>query len=128
MGRHTTVEVRKLIIDHYKDGKSQRMIAEIVKKPRGTVKNIIKRFNEEKRITNKQKISPKKMFSEREERWIIQQTKNNPRLSAPKLRDMVKEHFHISCNAETVRRVLRKAGLNGRIARKKPFVSTKNKK
>lgn len=128
MGRHTTVELRNLIIDHYKKGKSQREIAAIVNKPRTTVANIIKRFKNEGRVINKPKISPKKLFSERQERWIVNQIKINPRLSAPKLRDMVEKHFNISCNAETVRRVLRNNGLNGRIARKKPFVSSKNKK
>lgn len=128
MGRHTTLELRNLIIEHYKSGKSQREIAKIVKKARTTVENIIQRFKNEGRVTNKPKISTKKLFSERQERWIVNQIKINPRLSAPKLRDMVEKHFNISCNAETIRRVLRKDGVNGRIARKKPFVSLKNKK
>lgn len=89
MGRHTTIEIRKLVIDHYKGGKSQREIAEIVEIPRGTVKNIIKRFNDEKRIASKTKISPKKLFSERDERWILHKSRNDSWLTAPKLRDMV---------------------------------------
>lgn len=100
----------------------------MLKKVRTTVENIIQRFKNEGRVTNKPKISTKKLFSERQERWIVNQIKINPRLSAPKLRDMVEKHFNISCNAETIRRVLRKDGVNGRIARKKPFVSLKKKK
>ena len=41
---------------------------------------------------------------------------------------MVEKQFNISCNAEIIWRVLRKDGLDGRIARKKPFISSKNKK
>ena len=107
MGRHTTIEIRNLIIDHFKSGKSQREIAKIVNKPRTTVENVIHRYKIEKRVINKPKISPKKLFTERQERWLVNQVKINPRLSAPKLRDMAEKHFQISCNAETIRRVLR---------------------
>lgn len=128
MVRHTTPELRNLIIEHFINGKSQRQIAKIVNKARTTVENIIHRFKNEGRVVNKPKISPRRLFTVRQERWIVNQVKTNPRLSAPKLRDMVQKHFDVSCNAETIRRVLRNNGLNGRIARKKPFVSTKNKK
>lgn len=128
MGRQTSLELRNLIIDHFKNGKSQREIAQIVGKARTTVENIIHRFQNEGRVVNKPKISTKKLFSVRQERWILKQIKTDPRLSAPKLRDMVQKQYNIICNAETIRRVLRKDGLNGRIARKKPYVSTKNKR
>lgn len=128
MAPQTTIEMRNLIIQHYKSGKSQREISDIVKRPRSTIKNIIKRYNDEKRIANKPKHPGKKVLTEREERWILQKVKINPRLSAPNLRDMLVETFNTKCSATTVRRVLHKAGLHGRIARKKPFVSAKNKK
>lgn len=127
MGPHTSIELRKLVVEHHKNGKSQREIAQIFNKCRSTIKNIIKRYNNEKRIISKPRISTKKLFSNRDERWIVNKSRNNPRLSAPKLRDMVEQHLKINCNTETVRRVLRRAGLNGRIARKKPFISKKNK-
>ena len=82
MERHTSLELRNLIIEHYKIGKSQREIAQIVNKARTT------------------------------EIWIVKQTKIHPRLTAPKLRDMVEQQFNIGCNAETIRRVLRKDGLD----------------
>ena len=41
---------------------------------------------------------------------------------------MVEQQFNIRCNAETIWTVLRKDGLNGGISRKKPFISSKNKK
>ena len=40
---------------------------------------------------------------------------------------MVEKNFSISCSAEIIKRVLQKNGLHGRIPRKKPFVSKKNK-
>lgn len=125
MAPQTTIEIRNLIIQHYKSGKSQREVAVMVNRSRSTIKNIIKRYNDEKRIANKPKHPGKKVLTEREERWILQKVKVNPRLSAPILRDMLAEAFNIKCSATTVRRVLHRAGLHGRIARKKPFVSEK---
>ena len=127
MGRHTSLKLRNLIIEHYKNGKSQREIAQVVNKARTTVENIIHRYKNENRVVRLPKVSPKKLFTERHKRWIVKHTKLNPRLSAPNLRDMVEQQFNISCNAETIRRVLRADGLDGRIARKKPFISSKNK-
>lgn len=49
-------------------------------------------------------------------------------LSAPKLRDVVEKHININSCPETIRKILRKNGLNGRVARKKSFVSTNGKR
>ena len=49
MGRHTSRELRNLIIEHYKNGKNQREIAQIVNKARSTVENIIHRYKNENR-------------------------------------------------------------------------------
>ncbi|XP_075157951.1 uncharacterized protein LOC142231215 [Haematobia irritans] len=106
MGPHTSLEMRNLIINHFKNCVSQRRIAEMVQVPRGTIKNIIKR----------------------DERWIVNKCRSNPKLSAPNIRDLVAKHLQVNCHAETIRRVLYRSGLHGRIARKKPFVSAKNKR
>lgn len=58
----------------------------------------------------------------------MREVKKNPHLSAPKLTKMVEEQLNIHVNPETVRRVLRKHGYNGRTARNKPFISSKNRK
>ncbi|GFW79272.1 transposable element Tc1 transposase [Trichonephila clavipes] len=50
------------------------------------------------------------------------------KLSAPKLTTDVKKNFAKSCNPETIRLVLLKAGYHGRNMRKKPFVSKVNHK
>lgn len=127
MGRQTSVEIRELVIKLYKEGKSQREIAKLVNKSRGTIQHIIHRFTRDGRIANKEKTSSKKAFSERDEAFIVREIKKNPRLSAPKLTEMVKSQLDIHVNPETVRRVLRKRGYNGRVARKKPFISNVNR-
>ena len=54
--------------------------------------------------------------------------KNNPRISAPKLTSDMWERFGKKVNPETVRNVIRKAGYNGRAARKKPYISEVNRR
>ena len=68
MGCHTSLELRNLIIEHYKNVKSQREIAQIVNKARTTVENIIQRHKNENRVVSLPKVSPKKLFTERHER------------------------------------------------------------
>lgn len=128
MGRHTTFQERELVIYHFKLGKSKRDIAKIVNKSPSTVQHIIERFRRENRIASKLKKSPKKAFSERDERWIVKQIRKNPQLSVPKLTVQVEKHLGKSVCAETVRLVLRKNGYNSRVARIKPYISPKNQK
>lgn len=128
MGRHTTIEERKLIIFHYENNKTFRKISEICNKPLATVQHIIERYKQENRINSKTRISPKKIFTPHDERWIVRKIRENPKLSAPKLTNEVEKYLGKKVNPETVRRVLRKENFNGRVARKKPYISNKNKR
>ncbi|GFY11546.1 transposable element Tcb2 transposase [Trichonephila clavipes] len=58
------------------------------------------------------------------ERRVIHQVKIDPKISAPKSAASTSNTLGRSVSAETVRRVLRKAGYNGRVARKKPLIVT----
>lgn len=127
MGRRTTIEERNLIITHFRNGYSQRNIAKMVNRYPSTVQHIIERYNNENRVENKSRVAPNKVFNVREERWIVREIANNPKKSAPKLRDEVERQFGKRCNPETIRRVLRKNNLNGRTARNKPFISQTNR-
>ncbi|GFW19888.1 hypothetical protein TNCV_3561911 [Trichonephila clavipes] len=53
---------------------------------------------------------------------IIHQVKIDPKISAPKIAASTSNTLGRSVSTETVRRVLRKAGYNGRVARKKPLI------
>lgn len=128
MGKHTSSEIRSLVISHYKAGKSQREIAEIVGKSRTTVQYIIKRFKESGRVENKSRNSTRKALTPANERFILRIIRENPALSAPKLTAEIKTLLNIDVNPETVRRVLKKNGFNGRAARRKPHITEKNKK
>ncbi|KAH8270914.1 hypothetical protein KR026_004632 [Drosophila bipectinata] len=126
MAPRTTIEQRELVLKHFKDGKTQRAIAEIVCLSPSTVQCIIQRFVRENRVADKGRIAPNKIFDDHEERRIVRKVKENPKLSAPKIAAEVEEEMGKKCCPDTIRNVLHKHHLNGRVARKKPFISKKN--
>uniref|UniRef100_A0A034UZ64 Transposable element Tc1 transposase n=1 Tax=Bactrocera dorsalis TaxID=27457 RepID=A0A034UZ64_BACDO len=127
MGRRTSLEQRELVIHHFKLGKSQRSIAEMVNIPSSTVQHIIERFLNENRMHNKGRNAPNKIFTQSDERWIIRKIRENPKLSAQKLADEVKNFFGKDCSASTIRRILRSHDFHGPVALKKPFINQKNR-
>ncbi|PSN44110.1 hypothetical protein C0J52_07649 [Blattella germanica] len=90
---HTSVSIRQLIIFHYKNGKSLREIGKIVNRTHSTVQGVITRYKKTKSLGNKTRSSSKKIFNERDERWIVKEIKKNPFLSAPKLAKMAEKHL-----------------------------------
>lgn len=130
MGRQrgqTSLEIRKIVINHFRDGRSVREIAKMVNRSHSTVHDVIKRFKLRNSLENLPKFSARKIFTDHDERWILREVQKNPKLSAPKLTTLAKEHLNKAANPETIRIILRKSGYNGRVARKKPFISKKNK-
>ncbi|KAF2881773.1 hypothetical protein ILUMI_24415 [Ignelater luminosus] len=101
-------------------------IAQIVYLIVSTVQHIIERFIHQNRVKDKSRSAPNKIFNTSDERYIVPKIKANPKLSAPKLAAKVQYELAKSCNAETVRRVLRAHNFNGRVARKKPFLNKRH--
>lgn len=126
--KQTTIEVREIIINNFKNGKSYRQISEIVNRSVSTIQDIIKRYVKENRLENKARKANNKIFNQHDERWILRKIKENPMLSAPKLSVIVKKYLEKEVCSETIRRVLRKNGFHGRIARNKPFINERNRK
>lgn len=126
--KQTSVDIRNLVLKFQSEGKSVRKIAEMVNCPKSTIQDIIQRFKTSKSVENKPKSGRPKLFSHADERWIVQQVKKDPCLSAPKLASEVSQYLGKAVNAETIRSVLRKQNFHGRVARKKPFISKQNKK
>ncbi|GFU71752.1 transposable element Tc1 transposase [Trichonephila clavipes] len=60
-------------------------------------------------------------------RRVIHQVKIDPKISAPTIAASTSNTLGRSVSAETVRRVLRKDGYNGRVARKKPLIGKRNR-
>lgn len=122
-----SLEVRKLVIFHRNKGKTYRKIGEILKLSFSTVRNIINRHLYEDRVENAARSGRPKVLGATEKKFILREIRTNPRISAPKLVSLVQENFGKSASAETIRRILRSENYNGRLCRKKPFVSEVNR-
>ncbi|GFT77029.1 hypothetical protein TNCV_1099201 [Trichonephila clavipes] len=77
-------------------------------------------------LANNEGRGRKKIMNSIIERRVIHQVKIGPKISAPKIAASTSNTLGRSVSAETVRRVLRKAGYNGRAARKKPLIGKRN--
>ncbi|GBM19548.1 hypothetical protein AVEN_108016-1 [Araneus ventricosus] len=112
--KEITISIRKLINFHHSSGKSVRDIAKLVNLSLSTGQYVIKRFKEENRIENKVRKGRPAKLTERDQRFIIRKFVKNPRLSVLKVSAEFNETFSTPISPETVRRVLRAAGLIGR--------------
>ena len=65
-------------------------------------------------------------YSVLEKKDVLNKIRKNPKLSAPKLRGIVKNTTRKTRYNQTIRRVLHKYGFHGRIVLKRPFVSREN--
>lgn len=126
--KQTDLSIRKLIISLRCKGKSLRAIGEIVGRSHSTVQHIIDNWKYEGTLKDKPGRGRKRILSESDERLIVRKVRNNPKVSVPKLTAEVSKDINRSVSTETVRRVLRKSNLHGRVARRKPFISAVNQK
>lgn len=126
-GKQTSVEIRHLIIRMYGEGKTMRNIAEIVGRSRSTVHDVIKIYRDENRVENKSKEGQGKILNDHDERRILLEVKKNPLKSAVELQKYVETNIGKSVCVETIRNTLRRHDFHGRVLRKKPFISHKNK-
>ncbi|GBM77839.1 hypothetical protein AVEN_132204-1 [Araneus ventricosus] len=55
--------------------------------------------------------------------WILRKITCNPKTSAVKLTLKAQQRFNKSANSEMVRNIFRKYNFDGRVARRKPFLS-----
>lgn len=128
MAKYTSQEKIQLVIWNHTQGKSVAEICTILNIKRRTVYNILKRFTHENRIDLKHGPGRPKRLTLHEERLIMRKVKLNPRVSAPTLVSELYEECGKKVGRETVRRTIRNAGYNGRVARRKPFISEVNRR
>ena len=86
---------------------------------------MIKHFKEGNRVENNISKSRPTKLTKHDKGFIIRKIVNNPRSSTPKVTAEFHEKFSTSISLETVRRILRAVGINGRSALRKMFVSKK---
>lgn len=109
-------------------GMSQVNIAREVKCSRCAVQYALKRFEETGSYQNRPRTGRKKITTVREDRLLIRQSLQDRKKTALDLAASLSEAKGQLVGVHTVRRRLRQAGLKGCKARKKPWLSERNKK
>ncbi|GFX97823.1 HTH_Tnp_Tc3_2 domain-containing protein [Trichonephila clavipes] len=102
-------------------------IAKVVGRSVNCIQKILQKFKKTGMLANNEGRGRKKIMNSITERRVIHQVKIDPKISAPKIAASTSDTLGRSVSAETVRRVLRKAGYNGRVARKKPLIGKRNR-
>ena len=85
------------------------------------------KIQENKSITDKQRVRHPKLSSTREDRSLVLKSIRDHKLTAPLLKNMWKEEDNIMASSSTVKRRLIDAGLNGRVSRRKPLLLLRHK-
>lgn len=119
--------LRARIVTLHDEGKTLREIGKIVKRPFSTVRYIINKYKITGSVENLPRSGRPKILNDREERAILKEVQKDPKISAQTLASNIAEAKGKSVCAETVRKVIRNAGYNGRVARRKPFISEQNR-
>ncbi|GFR30343.1 HTH_Tnp_Tc3_2 domain-containing protein [Trichonephila clavata] len=120
--KETTNEERKLVMKLSNEGKSLRNIAKVVGRNVNCIQTILQKFKKTGMLANTEGRGRKKIKNSITERRVIHQVKIDPKIYAPKIAASTSNTLGRSVSAKTVRKVLRKAGYNGRVARKKPLI------
>ncbi len=72
--------------------------------------------------------APPPKLNECDGRLVLRKVKLNPKLSAPKIASNTADECKKHVNPETIRRIIRRAGYNGRAARRNPLINERNRK
>lgn len=126
--RETTISERKIILKLSEEGNSYSTIARIVNRSRFTVRNIIKRFSDEKNVENLPRSGRPQKLTDRDKRKVTKIVKKYPKVTSTEIAAQMKSENKVEVHPITIRRVLKSAGYNSRVARRKPLISKINQK
>ena len=126
-GKEISVDERKIILKLREDGESFREIGRVVNRTESSVRYVIQTFKKTGIITSKPRSGRPRILTDRETRKVVSLVKVNPRLTASQIAEDVKLQFKKTICSDTARKILKRAGYHGRVARKKPFISLKNR-
>ena len=116
-------DIRLKVLEFRALGKSYREIAKDLNiSPKGARKVCLKR-QETGSIKNRPRTGRKRCTSRREDSRLQNMAKKSPKSSAKE----IKMATEVDCSLATVRRRINEAGLNGRVVRKVPLLSEKNR-
>lgn len=126
--RELSENERSEVIGLWKGRKSTREIAKIVNRPQSTVNSIIQRYKRRGNVADAERRGRPKILTDRDKRKIIKDVKSDRAMSLDELTNKFQENLNISISRNTIRSALHELGYYGRVAKKKPLVSEKNRR
>jgi len=114
-------DMRLLIVRKLKNGIGQRETSRNLEIPRTTVQNVWKRFLQTGTVDDKEKTGRPTKFSQRDRRKLYFESRRHPFFTAREVLRCAGDMPNMSI--WTARRILRRFGLHGRVAAKKPLLN-----
>ena len=117
-GTELTDFEREEIVGLHKGGFSYEKIEKILDRPKTTIRNVIKKFNEQGLTSTAPRSGRPKILSERDERHLIKIVKNNRNESLEEIIEKFNTAMNISVSSRTIQRTLYNKGYSGHAAKK----------
>lgn len=127
-GKSCDAATRKAILELHQAKRSYQQIANQMKCSKTMVFNAIQHSNAYQTTENVPRKRRPRKTSERDDRMIVRMAKKNPRISSTEIKRKISAQIESPISARTIRRRLVEGGLHGRISRKKPLVTEKQRK
>ena len=120
--------VRQAIVKLHKEKNTIREISEKVKRSKSVVGRVVKSYNDTGKIVSAFKTGRPRKTSAREDRIMQRMSLKDRFKSCTEIKRVMNSTSCVNVSRQTVSRQLQEIGLFNRTPRKKPLVSSKNKK
>lgn len=120
-------EIKHLCVSKWKSGLSHAAISRSLEIPVTSVKGIISRFKRNGHCANAPRSGRPRATDSRTDRLIIREVERNRFVGAALLAAQLEAKLGVSVHPQTVRNRIIDAGLNGRSARKTPFLTKQHR-
>ena len=124
--RYFSSDFKQKIVDLFKMGKKKSVIAKSLNITKSAVTKIIQKYDSRGDVRNAPKSGRPRKTTPRIDKTILRLSKLDPRKSSGQIKNEISKQFGIEVTSRTVRNRLIQGGLYGRVAVKKPLLSTKN--
>jgi transposase len=115
------------IVGLWEAGKSLREIEDITGHSKSTIHDIVAQYREEGQETAKTSSGREHILSDRNTRYLVRTLKDDRKQSLEEMTEKFNESLGLSVSSSTVRNYLHEMGYHGRVGKRKPLVSEKNR-
>ena len=123
-----SLQDRVRIVVYFEQGVSQRQIAAQLHCSHTAVQKVVRKYRSTGSVEDLPKSGRPQVLTAREKRIAVNLSKKDRFRPATSIRDDLETNYGTSVSVATIKRTLVNAGMHGRIARRKPYLSRVNRK